>query len=242
MPGDLASKKITLLFQSAPCTRVQGDINLTGCMTPHWMVSIRSLHQSTGRWYEWRGTVQCVHVSIRSLHQSTGRYPKAIDSLGPTQVSIRSLHQSTGRSSESSLLRCVHQCFNPLPAPEYREIRFDRDSQHGHACFNPLPAPEYREIQIIIPIHTATDVSIRSLHQSTGRYVDVAIIAVGAVKFQSAPCTRVQGDQATCLLMRAGLMFQSAPCTRVQGDLKKPQTPLFRGWFQSAPCTRVQGD
>ena len=37
--------------------------------------------------------------------------------------------------------------FNPLPAPEYREIHVWFLKIHRRMCFNPLPAPEYREIE-----------------------------------------------------------------------------------------------
>ena len=65
-------------FQSAPCTKVQGDqlLSITGTNTWFLQVSIRSLHQSTGRFglsqYA-RFGLSVSSVSIRSLHQSTGR-------------------------------------------------------------------------------------------------------------------------------------------------------------------------
>ena len=161
------------------------------------MVSIRSLHQSTGRLIDHSGNYLGFWVSIRSLHQSTGRSPISLltspasefqsapctrvqGDLSTTSrhppssvVSIRSLHQSTGR------------CNINLPIP------FNRRS------FNPLPAPEYREIEKVISVDVVREVSIRSLHQSTGRSpCHIRPLSFG-VRFQSAPCTRVQGDVIT---------------------------------------------
>ena len=44
--------------------------------------------------------------------------------------------------------KCAPTSFNPLPAPEYREIRLARRFRDKLEIvgFNPLPAPEYREI------------------------------------------------------------------------------------------------
>ena len=86
-------------------------------------------------------------------------------------VSIRSLHQSTGRydSAGMSLCDATRQCFNPLPAPKCREIQLPESAGGDFA------------------------VSIRSLHQSTGRW-SIRAAREAAKQFQSAPCTKVQGD------------------------------------------------
>ena len=67
-------------------------------------------------------------------------------------------------------------------------------------------------------------------------------MASSLVKFQSDPCTRVQGDVNLWCLLKMRLWFQSAPCTRVQGDLPVRNAMWWNCPFQSAPCTRVQGD
>ena len=84
-------------------------------------------------------------------------------------------------------------------------------------------------------------VSIRSLHQSTGRCRKDVPQFDHVAKFQSAPCTRVQGDhrhpRRQC--ERAHSKFQSAPCTRVQGDFgDSHRRPAKR--FQSAPCSEYR--
>ena len=139
----------------------------------HRFVSIRSLHRSIGR-LPGRKVMNALQVvSIRSLHQSTGRFLEMAGGCSPSSVSIRSLHQSTGRSQPLWLWTEQAVCFNPLPAPEYREI-YD------------------------------------SIHHRAEPYW-----------FQSAPCTRVQGDTHHTEhrpLRRYPGSFQSAPCTRVQGD------------------------
>ena len=84
--------------------------------------------------------------------------------------------------------------------------------------------------------------------------------------FQSAPPTRVRGGRPVEMRIERTLRFQSTPCTEVQGDLQTRSqqwlypcfnplpAPKYREivqakpdgnldfWFQSAPCTEVQGD
>ena len=133
------------MFQSAPCTRVQGDNFSFYNPALDVVVSIRSLHQSTGRSRLFYCPLNRFAVSIRSLHQSTGRCPLFERSHIHQTVSIRSLHQSTGRFPLFFTFPMLTLSFNPLPAPEYREI---------------FHAFQFRPI---------FKVSIRSLHQSTGR-------------------------------------------------------------------------
>ena len=61
-------------------------------------------------------------------------------------------------------------CFNPLPAPKYREISFLHLLARDDVGFNPLPAPKYREMGKVAWLFSSNEkVSIRSLHRSTGR-------------------------------------------------------------------------
>ncbi len=90
-------------------------------------------------------------VSIRSLHRSTGRSRDGTSLFQPGRslvrkhrVSIRSLHRSTGRS-ESDMCRQVLPGligFNPLPAPKYREMLVAVTSVipkgYTSRCANPL--------------------------------------------------------------------------------------------------------
>ncbi len=117
------------MFQSAPCTEVQGDTCFIEESTCGAHVSIRSLHRSTGRsgTQSAKDKVSISFVSIRSLHRSTGRWyacpsgcalkiwfqsapcTEVQGDVGrntkfppTTQVSIRSLHRSTGRLAQRS--------------------------------------------------------------------------------------------------------------------------------------------
>ena len=119
-----------------------------------------------------------IMVSIRSLHQSTGRYcfaPRNA-SAAETTVSIRSLQtkvQGDVQDRHTAAAVMMQCCFNPLPAPKYREIG-DRHLQYADSDIR---------------------VSIRSLHQSTGRYQGgIHDMDARHFSFQSAPCTKVQGD------------------------------------------------
>ena len=60
--------------------------------------------------------------------------------------------------------------------------------------------------------------------------------------FQSAPPTRVRGDQCRIGDHRAKYVFQSAPPTRVRGDISIETFGPTSSQFQSAPPTRVRGD
>ncbi len=165
-------------FQSAPCTRVQGDSGTSKPFVSATQVSIRSLHQSTGRFHPLDSTKATQQVSIRSLHQSTGRFQQLWRPAISCLVSIRSLHQSTGRSYCTPLvspvivvsIRSLHQSTGRFLSADVWWLLY--------TSFNPLPAPEYREI------------------------LAMSIEFFPRIEFQSAPCTRVQGDQLEQIILR----------------------------------------
>ena len=135
----------------------------------------------------------------RSLHQSTGRFIGLFVSSKTYIVSIRSLHQSTGRFASGCSRGQVSRLFQSAPCTRVQGDQ-NRQEQMADAIVVSIRSlhQEYREIDSGKVANAKFDyVSIRSLHQSTGRSVqEFALSQVGS-EFQSAPCTRVQGDQAT---------------------------------------------
>ena len=125
--GDLACLSIStrsMVFQSAPCTRVQGDSSPANAPHAWWPVSIRSLHQSTGRLGKKTSSINLIEeFQSAPCTRVQGDRPNPKNPIVFTRVSIRSLHQSTGRFQKSFCFSGSLSCFNPLPAPEYREIR-----------------------------------------------------------------------------------------------------------------------
>ena len=184
-----------MAFQSAPCTRVQGD--------RLWMI-----------------------IAAPRMH-----------------VSIRSLHQSTGRSIVDDYSRAAYARFNPLPAPEYREMRDLLHLRPGHLMFQSAPCTRVQG-DPTLSVSSASFSLCFNPAPCTRVQGDfsVAMVMVILAAFQSAPCTRVQGDQHTRPAVSRTNLFQSAPCTRVQGDDHIALSYCAYYMFQSAPCTRVQGD
>ena len=122
----------------------------------------------------------------------------------------------------------LHPCFNPLPAPKYREMRAAHNGRrHAHTrCFNPLPAPKYREMQF---------------------GDDILRMGMTSWLFQSAPCTKVQGDSSIstapvqCMAYRVSIRSLHQSTGRsLEGPASTAVSSLVS--FQSAPCTKVQGD
>ena len=132
--------------------------------------------------------------------------------------------------------------FQSAPCTEVQGDCRGRGCRCSSPRFNPLPAPKYREIVEEEDVDVLLHVSIRSLHRSTGRCMTLCSDGVTPVRFQSAPCTRVQGDLQGMDAGEITEWFQSVPCTRVQGDLGHHVLTSSPMTFQSAPCTRVQGD
>ena len=111
---------------------------------------------------------------------------------------------------------------------------------HG---FNPLPAPEYREMGIVL-LPPPSDRTFQSAPCTRVQGDKAAAeIAAREEQFQSAPCTRVQGDRNGNALrfylkvVSIRSLHQSTGRSPTLAQLHCPPPP-----FQSAPCTRVQGD
>ena len=162
------------LFQSAPCTRVQGD----PCT---WLFVAKILFR----------------VSIRSLHQSTGRCAPELAGTYKEEFQSAPCTRVQGDLGIFRGQRRLYRCFNPLPAPEYREMWQQLVSTGQITGFQSAPCTRVQ--------------GDTYLSSSTRK----------KFMFQSAPCTRVQGDLTDDQphdVQRAIGLFQSAPCTRVQGD------------------------
>ena len=162
--------EMMIAFQSTPCTEVQGDrARVDGypsgmtCFNPLPAPKYREINLFKKSWF-------ISYVSIHSLHRSTGRYY-----LGMVSFKMFTFQSTPCTEVQGDPPRPAHRphglCFNPLPAPKYREIQHTPLIDQVRACFNPLPAPKYREMSgdPSRPISNRS-VSIHSLHRSTGRF------------------------------------------------------------------------
>ena len=184
-------------FQSAPCTRVQGDdpthrhhlINPCS-FNPLPAPKYREISRSTPRF------ATILQFQSAPCTKVQGDPDRLCERFFRVVVSIRSLHQSTGRFSFTWDNEAYSGCFNPLPAPKYREISTRSMWTDSMMRFSIRSlAPKYREIFFSAKCKALT------------------------LQFQSAPCTKVQGDGFTMCPFKRDMGFQSAPCTRVQGDV-----------------------
>ena len=163
------------MFQSAPCTEVQGDAG------PRIRPKVIQAFQSA----------PCTEVQ--------GDFLKITGNTRSTSVSIRSLHRSTGRLSTIVFTVRDNDGFNPLPAPKYREMKEIARPHHRNFSFNPLPAPKYREIKPKTSFNRWMMVSIRSLHRSTGRYlvfklyVYVFVVSIRSLHRSTGRCAGMWG-------------------------------------------------
>ena len=84
------------------------------------------------------------------------------------------------------------------------------------------------------------EVSIRSLHRSTGRCVSNSLYS-NDLMFQSAPCTEVQGDAGGCTARSAiAGSFNPLPAPKYREMEQKPMVKTFDYCFNPLPAPKYR--